>query len=176
MHSTARIVFLTLFLTLSLCSCRGSGSKDLAPGLPVTSYPVQTLDGATVELRDLFGKITVVSFMASWCESCKSEFAELNQLHSKLIPNGGLVLGVALDDTLDALKLTKQNYNLSFPIVFDTKARARKFFKLTGFPETVVLDSAGAPKLLQDVDGNLTIKFIGPRPWEKLTEQILAIG
>ena len=161
-----RLIFVILILAL-LCGCNGGGSKDLAPGVPVASYPVLRLDGSSVELKDLYGKVTVLCLMASWCESCKSEFAQLNALYKKMKPQGGVVLGLALDDTLQALKDVQKEYNIEFPIVFDSQAKARKVFKLTGFPETLVLDSKGAPKLLQDAGGNFTIKFIGPRPWDQ---------
>lgn len=162
--------FLYCFVLIYSClsvGCGETGSKELAPGVPVTSFQVLKLDGSNVELKDLFGKVTVISLMASWCESCKGEFSELNELHHKLSSKGGLVLGIAMDDTIAALNEVKRQYKIDFPIVFDSQSKSRKIFKLTGFPETLVLDSKGAPKLLQDIGSNLTLKFIGPRPWNQ---------
>lgn len=155
------IVFSLFFAT----GCNDSGSKELAPGDPVGSYEITQLDGAKAQLSDLFGKATLLTFVASWCESCKSEFTELNQIHQLMKPSGGLVLAVGLDDTIAALTQMKKDYELDFPVVLDTQARARKTFKLTGFPESLMLDASGAPRLLMDIDQQPVIKFIGPRPW-----------
>ena len=163
------IIICIAFLT----SCEGA--KDLAPGVPVGSYKVQKLEGGEVELKELFGKVTLVTFMASWCESCKSGFSDLNQIHKLMAEKGGLVLGVALDDSISSLVKLKQEHNLDFPIYFDSEAKARKVFKITGFPESVVLDSKGAPKFLFDVNDGPAIKFIGARPWgqPRFADQIL---
>lgn len=175
--SKLKTILVSLVLLFFVGCKQGSGAKDLAPGVPVSSYAVKRLDGSSVELKELFGKVTVVSLMASWCESCKSEFAELNSLHAKLAKRGGLVLGVALDDTIEALRAVNEEYKINFPVVLDTESRARSIFKLRGFPETLILDQNAAPKLFQDIDGNMTIKFVGPRPWAQpvLEQQILGM-
>jgi hypothetical protein len=84
---------------------------------------------------------------------------------------------VALDDTLEQLSVMKKDFQLNFPIVLDTQAKARRFFKVKGFPEALILNQQGAPKFIQDLDGSPILKFIGPRPWgeRELSGQILSI-
>lgn len=180
--SNRRLVLklLSLLICLLISACT-EGASDLAPGRPIKNFQLKQLDGDQVDLYDLLktssvpeGK-TLVAFMASWCQSCKSEIPYLNQLNQKLKDQKkGHVVAIALDDTLDDLKKLKLEKSIEFPVFYDSQSKSRKYFRLTGFPEYILLDSNFAPRLVDLGAGNLNVKLIGPQDWAGLLSQFLS--
>src|SRR5262245_8498116 len=54
--------------------------------------------GAPVSLLALRGHIVVVNFWATWCQPCKAEIPELNDIQARFGTNGVDVIGVSIDD------------------------------------------------------------------------------
>ena len=110
-----------------------------------------TLDGGRVQLSKLRGHPVVVSFWATWCPSCRTEFPELARLYREHGAAGLYVLGVnGLDqEGLNEKKSTKKvqefvdDFSLPFPVALDKKGRARAAYRLLGRPTTVFIDSGG---------------------------------
>jgi peroxiredoxin len=58
------------------------------------------LDGGTFNIAQFKGKVVVVYYWASDCQSCPADFARLKQLQTTFSAKGVEVVGVNLDDTL----------------------------------------------------------------------------
>src|SRR5215475_11182716 len=48
-------------------------------GQPMPSFNVTTLDGTAVNIKDLRGKILLISFWATWCGPCQYEMPRLEK-------------------------------------------------------------------------------------------------
>lgn len=62
-----------------------AGGSDMpAPkvGRPVPDFAVVTTDGRRVTLKDLRGKPVWVSFVATWCSSCRAEAPDMQAIHA----------------------------------------------------------------------------------------------
>ncbi|HEY2762282.1 MAG TPA: thioredoxin-like domain-containing protein [Pirellulales bacterium] len=69
----------------------------------------KTVAGQVDDLAKYRGKFVVVHYWATWCEPCKTDFAELKELYSKYGKNMALV-GVNLDNNLaDATDYLSKN-------------------------------------------------------------------
>ena len=69
----------------------------------------KTVTGQVDDLAKYRGKFVVVHYWATWCEPCKTDFAELKELYSKYGKNMALV-GVNLDNNLvDATDYLSKN-------------------------------------------------------------------
>lgn len=73
-----------------------------APAQPVVGQTVE-LAGATVDGKPLdpvayHGKVTLVSFWATWCQPCVAEMPELKNIYHKLHERGFEVVGVSVDE------------------------------------------------------------------------------
>jgi thiol-disulfide isomerase/thioredoxin len=165
----SKLLILSFLLLASACN---QGARDLAPGRPINSFKVKTLEGVEFDLKQSFGSTTVLAFMASWCESCKSEIPWLSKVNKHLSQSGGKVIAVALDDNLTDLLNLKQDYLIDFEMAFDSQAKSRQYYKLTGFPEYLILDSKHAPKLIQSENGGMSLKLIGPQNWIRIFPEI----
>jgi len=52
----------------------------LPPGAPTPNFEVITLEGGTFDQDDLSGKVSVLTFWATWCGACDSELGDLDEL------------------------------------------------------------------------------------------------
>src|SRR5688500_13064847 len=66
-------------------------------GAPAPAFRLQALDGTSLSLADLQGKVVIVNLWASWCPPCLSEMPALERLHRELGKDGAVVVGVAAD-------------------------------------------------------------------------------
>ncbi|MCU0248271.1 MAG: TlpA family protein disulfide reductase [Bryobacter sp.] len=84
------------------------------PGPPLK---VKTLDGRTVEVRSLKGKVVLLDFMTTVCPSCKMASAGLQKLYEEYGAKGFQPMGLALNvDDPATLESYRREYGLSFPL------------------------------------------------------------
>ncbi|MFO0752149.1 MAG: redoxin domain-containing protein [Thermodesulfovibrionales bacterium] len=145
-----------LFLSRS-----GEHSGEQAPqkavtGLEAPDFTLRDTGGKTWKLSELRGKVVLVTFWASWCDSCKEENPSLQNLLNAEKGNDKLVFVSVLynDEPARALAYMKAN-NLSFPVLVDTM-NLWKVYGLTGVPESFVIDKKGILKQ----------KIVGPLQWD----------
>ncbi len=119
----------------------------------------------------------LLNFWASWCAPCVSELPALERLYQKLKSRGFVVVGVGIDDTPDNLSQAVSSMNLTFPIMVD-RGDAKSDYKLTGVPETMLLDREGKIILMMDPEtGEASSRILGPRNWDnpKMASRIASL-
>ena len=78
------------------------------------------------------GKISVVSFFASWCDSCKKELPQLCTLDLK--GAGAELIGVDVDTDLDNAKTFQAQFPIGFRVINDTDQQIVEAFSPLGMP------------------------------------------
>ncbi len=74
-------------------------TQALGIGEPIPDIEFQTLDGETIHMQELRGKVVLLEFWASLCERCKSRIPRLQEIFEKYKQQDDLViLGMARDD------------------------------------------------------------------------------
>ncbi len=82
----------------------------LAAGPPaIQEPPVRLIDEKDLDkvVRSHRGKVVLVDFWATWCESCVENFPHTVKLHHDLANQGLAVLGVSMDEPEDAPQVRK---------------------------------------------------------------------
>ncbi|MCR4412173.1 MAG: redoxin domain-containing protein [Thermoguttaceae bacterium] len=82
----------------------------LAAAPPVSQEPpVRLIDEKDLDkvLKSHQGKVVLVDFWATWCESCVENFPHTVKLHHDLANKGLAVLGVSMDEPEDAPQVRK---------------------------------------------------------------------
>jgi thiol-disulfide isomerase/thioredoxin/Tfp pilus assembly protein PilF len=128
---------------------------------PAPLFSLKSLEGKTVNLADLKGKVVVVDFWATWCGPCKASFPTLQKVYDKYKDNPNVVIlavntwenesGAEREKTVkDFIKENKY----TFPVLFDIDERAKAFvtqFGVEGIPTKFILDK----------EGNIQFKTVG---------------
>ncbi|MDR1054677.1 MAG: TlpA family protein disulfide reductase [Prevotellaceae bacterium] len=89
---------------------------DTAP-----DFTIKYLDGKTEKLSDLWGKVVMLQFTASWCGVCRKEMphieSEIWQKH-KSNPDFAL-LGISYKENEETTKNFAQKIKISYPLTLD---------------------------------------------------------
>jgi peroxiredoxin len=125
-------------------------------GKPLADFTLPDLQGRSVQLAALRGKVVFVNVWATWCQPCVEEMPTIQQLYERLHGRGLEILAVSLD-ALGAQIVVPfmQRYRLSFPTLLDTKNVVQRLYRTTGVPESFIVDKRGI----------LVEKVVGPRDW-----------
>jgi cytochrome c biogenesis protein CcmG/thiol:disulfide interchange protein DsbE len=120
-------------------------SKGPAPAFSVTIWDFDriAMAGQPVSLSSLKGKTVVLNFWASWCIPCQQEAPMFERAWNDYKDQGVVFLGVNTEDTYSAAFDYIQKYNLTYPHAPDAGGRAEKAYRITGIPETFVINGDG---------------------------------
>jgi cytochrome c biogenesis protein CcmG/thiol:disulfide interchange protein DsbE len=117
-------------------------------GNPFPSIPVKTLDGKTVNTHDYTkkGKITVVSFWATWCTPCKRELDAIHEMYGEWTDKYNMqLLAITIDDARGLTKVPAmvQSKGWEFTVLADNKQELQQMLNFQTIPQTFLLNDAG---------------------------------
>ncbi len=176
---------LLLAVLLSVIAVNVSGCKIGAPaggsGKPAAmanepEVTFQDLQGGSVPLASMKGKVVLLNFWATWCEPCRGEIPILIQMQQKYSSKGFTLLGAAMDD--DGKKVVEpfvkethfnvggQSLTMNYPIVLGNDEIASQFGGLLGMPTSFLISRDGKivkkymgglneAQIIKDVEGQL---------------------
>jgi cytochrome c biogenesis protein CcmG/thiol:disulfide interchange protein DsbE len=119
-----------------------SGSSDSGAGRPAPELPTSVLVPPAVQLASLRGKPAAINFWASWCEPCRREAPQLEQLNRSLHGSASVV-GVDWTDGLDSARAFIREHHMTYPDLRDQSGVVGQKYGLIGLPTTFILDSHG---------------------------------
>lgn len=144
------IVLILLLLLLTLFGCK---SVQKQPDLKLApTFSLKLLDGKTIRLQDLRGKVVVLNFWASWCPSCRQEAPALSNTYKAYKNKGVIFLGIGINDTEENLKAFVEEFKKTYPNGLDATRRIADAYGVTGVPETFIITK----------EGRIARKWIGP--------------
>jgi thiol-disulfide isomerase/thioredoxin len=97
--------------------------------------------GDEFDVADYAGKPLVVNYFGSWCAPCNFEAPEIASW-ARSHPDAQIV-GVAVEDTEDAVTTFMNEYELTYPVVMDPGWSVANENAVTGVPETLFYDARG---------------------------------
>jgi len=106
---------------------------------------VTTLAGERTELgRVIEGRVALVSFWATWCDSCMKEQGALNRLAKRTAGRpDALVIGVAVGETPKTVDAFARTHDLAFTQVVDEEFLLADALGQRRVPATLVVDRSG---------------------------------
>jgi cytochrome c-type biogenesis protein CcmF len=132
------------------------------PGQPAPDFTLTLLDGGTISLADLEGRVAVLNFWATWCPSCEEELPAIQSIWEEYQGRGVVFLGVALQEDEAIVRGAADQYGLTYLLALDIGEQVSTAYGVTGVPETFVIDP----------EGNVAFVHIGPVTAEELIEEL----
>ena len=139
-----KLLYLTLVVSfLSLSAFTNNGPLS---GIP--SVDIKTLEGKTVNIQDYIGqgKITVISFWATWCSPCKKELDAISDIYGEWQSEYNMeLLAITVDDSRSLTKVPAmiETKGWEFTVLSDSKSDLRKALNFQAVPQTFLLDENG---------------------------------
>jgi peroxiredoxin len=115
----------------------------LSPGARAPEIGLRDLDGHSVTMAGLRGKVVLVDFWASWCEPCAAEMPVLERLHQQYRSQGFTVVGVSQDRDVANVRQFLGRHDVSFPIVHDAAHQVAGRFSPPRMPSSYLVDRNG---------------------------------
>jgi len=131
---------LVLAAAMLLCAC--GEQRFLAPDAPDFSLPLLAAPGEFT-LSEYRGDVVYVTFWASWCTPCREEMPFLSALWQRHRDAGLQVIGINVDEDLEAARAFAKDFNIEFPLVWDEDRAVSKLYRVAGYPSHYVLDRRG---------------------------------
>lgn len=121
----------------------------LPPGGPTPPFEVLTLDGGRFGPQDLHGKVSVMTFWATWCPACRSELGDLEALQHEYAGRSVQFLAVNLEggglspqQAAATVQRFARSRSMTLPTALDDGQAARSF-RVGPIPHTLVVGPDG---------------------------------
>jgi peroxiredoxin len=134
-------------------------------------FTLLDINGKTVSLKDLRGKVVFVDFWASWCGPCKKEFPELNKFLEKYKDQD--IVGVAIsvdkkrshvDDFLSQMTFLSSKLF----ILLDTDTSVISAYRAGAMPTSFIVDKSGVIRFV-----HFGFNEKDPATWTEEAEKLL---
>ena len=111
-------------------------------GAPAPDFTLQTVDGESLRLSDLRGKVVAVNFWATWCAPCRLEMPDV-QDRAERFPDRLAVIGVDFAETAEEVAAFRREVGVDFPLLLDPEADVQRLYRVLGYPTTFFIDEEG---------------------------------
>ena len=136
----------------------------LSVGAAAPDFTVQKLDGGSVSLRSVEGKVVVINSWATYCAPCVAEMPGLNNLVQKYSSAEVVFLAIAWNTEKDLRAFLEQ--------------REFRYQQTLANPQTTTIFGEAFPRhVIVDVRGNIVFDRIGGAVdiYRELDEEIAAL-
>ncbi|MAG56752.1 MAG: hypothetical protein CMJ83_10715 [Planctomycetes bacterium] len=133
--------------------------RDLVP------FAAKSLDGETIDIGKLKGKVVLVDFWGTWCGPCIREMPNVVRAYEKYKAQGFVIIGVALDhpDKAGKIREIEQRFGMKWPQVYDGgfwNTKVAQLNRVSAVPCTYLLDRTGKTRYYR-VNGQKLLDAIG---------------
>jgi cytochrome c-type biogenesis protein len=131
-------------------------------GKPAKEFPLapdvqfETLDGKTVNLGEMRGKVVLLNFWATWCVPCRSEIPALGALQKDFGSQGLSVVGVSFEDTASQVKSFQKDLPMDYTVLTSGQQPPEQL-AYVGLPTTFLIDRQG--RIRQKIVGEKKREF-----------------
>jgi len=130
---------------------------------PAADFTLATLEGDSVQLSKLRGKVVMIDFWATWCGPCVAELPNLVKLYQKYSANPDVVfLSIDTNEPATAIKPFMEKNGYSFTVLIGNQTTVPQQYGVEAIPT----------KFLIDKNGKIQFKHIGGGPSPKVIDEL----
>lgn len=105
-------------------------------------FTLKNHDGTEINLAKLRGRVVLVNFWATWCDTCVVEMQSLDRLASQLKNKPFTLLAVSVDDDWEKVRNFFQEGS-AMSVVLDKDKTTPAMYGTEKFPESFLIDPDG---------------------------------
>jgi peroxiredoxin len=131
-----------------------AGAQSVKVGQRAPEINLEAVAGGKARLSELRGHPVVVTFWATWCPSCRTEFPDLVKVQADYSAAGLRVLavnGIDQEHSRNGTKHVKQfieEFAVTFPVGLDKRGRTRDAYGILTLPTMLFIDSGGVVRAI----------------------------
>lgn len=159
-HASWRCAVALAAAVASVVACDGGASADrparqvVRVGAEAPRYRITTFAGDSLVVGPS-SSVVLLNVWATWCASCKEEFALMDTLLARHGPNGLRVVAVSVDvGSSEPVHRTIAEYAVTFEVAHDIEGEVERRFPALGVPASYLIGR----------DGRLLWKHVGVLP------------
>ena len=131
-----------------------TGALDIDPEQTATAaenfnydFKVRDLNGKTMEIRDLKGKVIFINLWATWCGPCRVEMPSIQNLYNSVDKEKVAFVMLSLDQENAHPKIVQyiQDKQFTFP-VYQPASPLPKLLRVNTIPSTFIIGADGKVK------------------------------
>jgi peroxiredoxin len=117
-------------------------SSGLPTGARAPDFHLPTIDGDSLSLGQLRGRVAVVCFWATWCGPCRLELPRLQQLREEYAGRGVEVVAISVDFDRARVVPMARRLGLTYPVLLGDGV-AQSAYRVLSLPTLFVVDAGG---------------------------------
>ena len=107
-------------------------------------FRLQTLDGESYTLSDMFGKVVMLDVGASWCGPCNMAVPQLKLIRDQFSKTKDFVIwGVNDGETPQKVQESLDEHQPPWPVLLDPTREVAKAYKVRAIPKFIFIDKNG---------------------------------
>jgi cytochrome c biogenesis protein CcmG, thiol:disulfide interchange protein DsbE len=130
-------------LALALLLAASTAQADLKSGDRARDFEQKTLNGSTLKLSQLRGKVVLLDFWASWCEPCKKELPILAKMAPRLREKGVEIVAVNIDEKKENAESFIKSHAAGLTVVYDKDKAIVGQYEPPKMPSSFIIDRNG---------------------------------
>lgn len=138
------------FLSFSLASV---GALCVEDGKQIPELTLPKIDGGTLSLSSLRGKIVLLAFWASWCPRCQEELTFLQGVYK----GSSDIVVVAINQEsqniskahMERIHKAVKDWKIDFPVLIDRNLDAWHALCINALPTSIILDKKGVVRFAE---------------------------
>ena len=136
------IIAILLLLGVIITACP---NEVPAPevGKIAPDFELNSLDGQTVTLSQLFGRPVMVNFWATWCMPCRYEMPYIQQVYEDWPEEELVLLIINIQESSSRVAQFMRGEGFSFPVLLDSNGSVAQRYNVQGIPTTFFIDKYG---------------------------------
>lgn len=111
-------------------------------GMAAPAFAVRSVDGESITLDSLKGKVVVLNFWFIGCAVCRAHKPKLNDLRAKFEKDAGVVFLAMSPDPRNDIKKYLAKEAFAYLQIADAAADM-KSFRFSGYPKNIVINKSG---------------------------------
>ena len=140
-----KIAWLIIPFILFTSACvQAEKTGNPAEHLQAPEFALKDLNGNTITLSSLKGKVVFLNLWATWCPPCVREIPDFIETYTEYKDKGLEIIGISVDNEGSAkvLEFVKQK-KINYPVVMYTSQFIRDYMPGNAIPVTIIIDPEG---------------------------------